>query len=113
MWLIMVNDENLTKYSFSVEQLIQLKEKRQKQLRSKHFDLLSCERALKNAENKLYLKTDFQKLGLTNDKKRNSYVSDNTYKLRFRLDMAKYELKQEEDELNIINDLINYRLKGE
>ena len=52
--------EDLTKYSFSVEQLIQLKEKRQKQLRSKHFDLLSCERALKNAENKLYLKTDFQ-----------------------------------------------------
>ena len=44
---------------------------------------------------------------------RNSYVGDNTYKLRFRLDMAKYELKQEEDELNIINDLINYRLKGE
>ena len=102
----MVNDENLTKYSFSVEQLIQLKEKRQKQLRSKHFDLLSCERALKNAENKLYLKTDFQKLGLTNDKMRNSYVGDSTYKLRFRLDMAKYELKQEEDELNIIGMIL-------
>ena len=109
----MVNDENLTKYSFSVEQLIQLKEKRQKQLRSKHFDLLSCERALKNAENNLYLKTDFKELGLTNEKMRNSYVSDSTYKLRFRLDMAKYELKQEEDELNIINDLITYRLKGD
>ena len=27
--------------------------------------------------------------------------------------LEEYELKQEEDELNIINDLINYRLKGE
>ena len=44
---------------------------------------------------------------------RNAYVSDNTYDLRFRLDMAKYELKQQEDSLQILNDLINYRLKEE
>lgn len=44
---------------------------------------------------------------------RNAHVSSNTYSLRFRLDMAKYELKQQEDDLEIINDLINYRLKEE
>ena len=102
-----------TKYDFNLKQLIELKEERLGELRSKHFDILSCERALKNAENKLYLKTDFKELGLTNEKMRNAYISDNTYDLRFRLDMAKYELKQQEDSLSVINDLINYRLKGD
>ena len=108
-----MEEGNLTKYSFNLEQLIQLKEKRLGTLRSNYFNVQSCERALKNAENRLYLKTDFKAEGLTNDKMRNAYVSDNTYDLRFRLDMAKYELKQSEDNLSIINDLINYRLKEE
>ena len=102
-----------TKYDFNIEQLIRLKEERLAELRSKHFNVLSCERALKNAENRLYLKTDFKQLGLTNEKMRNAHVSNNTYDLRFRLDMAKYELKQQEDSLEIINDLIEYRLKGD
>jgi len=101
------------KYDFNIKQLIQLKEERLGTLRSSYFNVQNCERALKNAENKLYLKTDFKELGLTNEKMRNAYVSDNTYDLRFRLDMAKYELKQQEDALSIINDLINYRLKEE
>ena len=108
-----MEEGNLTKYSFNLEQLIQLKEKRLGTLRSNYFNVQSCERALKNAENRLYLKTDFKAEGLTNDKMRNAYVSDNTYDLRFRLDMAKYELKQQEDSLQILNDLINYRLKEE
>ena len=102
-----------TKYDFDLKQLIELKEERLGELRSKHFNVLNCERTLKNAENKLYLKTDFKELGLTNEKMRNAYISDNTYDLRFRLDMAKYELKQSEDSLSVINDLINYRLKGD
>ena len=102
-----------TRYDFNIEQLIQLKEEGLADLRSRYFNMQSCERALKDAENQLYLKTDFKAEGLTNDKMRNAYVSDNTYDLRFRLDMAKYELKQSEDNLSIINDLINYRLKEE
>jgi len=101
------------KYDFNLKQLIGLKEERLGTLRSSYFNVQSCERALKNAENKLYLKTDFKELGLTNEKMRNAYISDNTYDLRFRLDMAKYELKQQEDSLQIISDLINYRLKGD
>ena len=102
-----------TRYDFDLKQLIQLKEEGLADLRSRYFNMQSCERALKNAENRLYLKTDFKAEGLTNDKMRNAYVSDNTYDFRFRLDMAKYELKQQEDSLQIINDLINYRLKGD
>ena len=36
------------KYDLSIKQLIEMKENRLKRLRSKHFDLLSYERALKN-----------------------------------------------------------------
>ena len=98
-------------FNATVEQLIQLKDMRYKELESKYFEILSCERELKDIENTLYLETNFKELGLTNEKMRNAYVQDQTLEHRFKLDMAKYELKQQEHALIILNDLIQLRLQ--
>lgn len=102
-----------TMYDFNTEQLIQAKELRLTSLRSKYYDVVTKENEIKNIENNLLLNTDFKELGLTNDKMRTAYVNDALHKQRFELTHLKYELKQEEDSLEIINDLITYRLKGE
>ena len=81
------------------------------EVESKYFNLLARERELKNAENHLYLKTDFKAQGLTNDKMRNAFVSDKVSDLRFKVDDAKYELKQQENLLVIINDLLALRMQ--
>ena len=88
-------------FNATVEQLIQLKDMRYKEIESKYFEL----------ENTLYLETNFKELGLTNEKMRNAFVADNTHELKFKLDMAKYELKQQEHDLIILNDLIQLRLQ--
>jgi hypothetical protein len=98
-------------FNATVEQLIQLKDMRYKEIESKYFELLSCERELKSTENTLYLETNFKELGLTNEKMRNAFVADNTNELKFKLDIAKYELKQQEHDLIILNDLIQLRLQ--
>ena len=98
-------------FDFNAEDLIKLKDMRLKDLDSKYFEVISRESDLKNAENELYLKTDFKELKLTNDKLRNAFVSKATLELRFKLDMARYELKQQENMLTIINDLLKLRMQ--
>lgn len=96
-------------FTLSHEQLIGVKEQIQGKIESKYFELITNESELKNVENSLWLKTDFKAQGLTNDSLRRAFVSDNTSKIRFKIDMAKYELKQLENHIVIINDLIRLR----
>lgn len=96
-------------YDFNTLELIQLKKKALTSLESKYFDLLDLERKLKNCENQFWLETDFKSLGLTNDKMRTAYVSSKTSSLRFDRDYAKYCLKQQEDTIIIIDELIKYK----
>ena len=96
-------------FTLSHEQLIGVKEQIQGKIESKYFELLTTELDLKNVENSLWLETDFKAQGLTNDSLRRAFVSDNTSKIRFKIDMAKYELKQLENHIVIINDLIRLR----
>ena len=96
-------------FTLSHEQLIGVKEQIQGKIESKYFELLTTELDLKNVENTLWLETDFKAQGLTNDSLRRAFVSDNTSKIRFKIDMAKYELKQLENHIVIINDLIKLR----
>ena len=96
-------------FTLSHEQLIGVKEQMQGKSESKYFELITAESELKNVENSLWLNTDFKAQGLTNDSLRRAFVSDNTSKIRFKIDMAKYELKQLENHIVIINDLIRLR----
>ena len=96
-------------FTLSHEQLIGVKEQIQGKMESKYFELITTEAELKNVENTLWLETDFKAQGLTNDSLRRAFVSDNTSKIRFKIDMAKYELKQLENHIVIINDLIRLR----
>ena len=96
-------------FTLTHEQLIGVKEQIQGKIESKYFELLTTELDLKNVENTLWLETDFKAQGLTNDSLRRAFVSDNTSKIRFKIDMAKYELKQLENHIVIINDLIRLR----
>ena len=98
-------------FEFNAEELIQLKEKRLQELTSKYYEVISRETDLKTAENELYLQTDFKELKLTNDKLRNAYVSKATQDARLKLDIAKYELKTQENLLTIINDLLKLRMQ--
>ena len=98
-------------FTLSHEQLIGVKEQIQGKIESKYFELITNESELKNVENTLWLETDFKAQGLTNDSLRRAFVSDNTSKIRFKIDMAKYELKQLENHIVIINDLIKLRLQ--
>lgn len=98
-------------FDLDAEQLIQLKRMRLDEVESKYYEVLSRETDIKNAENELYLNTDFKELKLTNDKLRNAYVNKATAEDRLKLDIAKYELKQHENALIIINDLLALRMK--
>ena len=93
------------------EQIIRFKENRQLQVNTTYLKLLDKERELKNVENKLWLNTDFKAQGLTNDTMRRAFVSNETKKLRFEVDQLRYELKQHESDLIIINDLLALRMK--
>ena len=98
-------------YEFTVEELIQLKELRLKDLRTKQWKVITKENEIKNAESNLLLKTDFKELKLTNEKMRNAFINDALHKEKFELTQLKHELKQNEDVLVVINDLIELRLK--
>ena len=63
-------------YDFTVEELIQLKELRLKDLRTKQWELLTKEDEIRNSESKLLLNTDFKELKLTNEKMRNAFIND-------------------------------------
>ena len=93
------------------EQIIRFKENRQLQVNTTYLKLLDKERELKNVENKLWLNTDFKANGCTNDTMRRAFVSNETHKLRFEVDQLRYELKQHESDLIIINDLLALRMK--
>ena len=98
-------------YDFNVEELIQLKELRLKDLRTKQWELLTKEDEIRNSESKLLLNTDFKELKLTNEKMRNAFINDALHEQKFSLTQLKHEVKQNEDVLVLINDLIELRLK--
>ena len=98
-------------YDFTVEELIQLKELRLKDLRTKQWELLTKEDEIRNAESNLLLKTDFKELKLTNEKMRNAFINDALHEQKFNVTQLKHEVKQNEDVLVLINDLIELRLK--
>ena len=98
-------------YDFTVEELIQLKELRLKDLRTKQWELLTKEDEIRNSESKLLLNTDFKELKLTNEKMRNAFINDALHGQKFSLTQLKHEVKQNEDVLVLINDLIELRLK--
>ena len=93
------------------EQIIRFKENKQLQVNNTYLKLLDKERELKNVENSLWLMTDFKAHGLTNDTMRRAFVSNETHKLRFEIDQLRYELKQHESDLIIINDLLALRMQ--
>ena len=98
-------------YDFKVEELIQLKELRLKELRTKQWEVITKEDEIRNAESKLLLNTDFKELKLTNEKMRSAYINDAFHGEKFKLTQLKHELKQNEDVLMVINDLIEFRMK--
>lgn len=98
-------------FDFDAEQLIQLKDMRLSEVESKYYEVISRETDLKNAENSLWLNTDFKEVGCTNDKMRTAYVQSHTIDLRLKLDIARFELKQHENNLKIINDLLALRMQ--
>ena len=98
-------------YDFTVEELIELKELRLKDLRTKQWELLTKEDEIRNSESKLLLNTDFKELKLTNEKMRNAFINDALHEQKFSLTQLKHEVKQNEDVLVLINDLIELRLK--
>ena len=106
-----MTDKEKCIFDLTAEELIQLKDMRLKDMESKYFEVSSRETDLKSAENELYLNTDFKELKLTNDKLRNAYVSKATLENRIKLDLARYELKQQENMLTIINDLLALRMQ--
>ena len=97
-------------YDFDIKELIQLKELRLKELRTKQWELLTKEDEIRNAESNLLLKTDFKELKLTNEKMRNAYINDVLHKQKFELTQLKHEVKQNEDVLKIIDDLLGFRM---
>ena len=98
-------------YDFNAEQLIKLKEQRLTSIRSKNYQLITKEDEIRNSESQLLLNTDFKELKLTNEKMRNAFINDALHTQKFELTQLKHELKQEEDVLVLINDLLNLRLK--
>lgn len=97
-------------YDFDIKELIQLKELRLNELRTKQWELLTKEDEIRNAESNLLLKTDFKELKLTNEKMRNAYINDVLHKQKFELTQLKHEIKQNEDVLKIIDDLLGFRM---
>ena len=98
-------------FTLNHEQLIKVKEEIQGKIESKYFELLTSESELKNVENTIWLETDFKASKLTNDSLRKAFVSDQTSDIRFKIDMTRYELKQLENHIIIINDLIKLKLQ--
>ena len=109
--MVITMTEQKCLFDFNCEELIQLKELRQNEIASVYFKLIMAEAELKNTENSLWLNTDFKALNLTNDKMRTAFVSDGTKSARFEINTLKYELKEQENLLIIINDLIKLRLQ--
>lgn len=103
-------------FDFGMKALIKMKSESLIILRDLQKDLLKIELDMAAEERNLYLNTDFKKLGLTNDKLRNSYVDDQLSDLRFDIAMKKHEIKSKKDDIEIVNDLIKLnelKLAGE
>ena len=80
-------------FDYNAEELIRNKDIVQ-------FRLHEFERDYKMQEAELLLNTDFKELGLTNEKMRNAYITNELIDLKGSIELHK-------NSLNIINDLIN------
>ena len=68
------------------------------------FRLTKLEIEYKKQEAELLLNTDFKELGLTNDKMRTAYVTNQLIDLKEDIELHK-------NSLNIVNDLIKIRMQ--
>ena len=103
-------EEQTDKFEMNALELIQLKDIKLTQRTKAYYDLNEKERELKKEETRLLLETDFKGLGLTNEKQRTSYVNEATASLKTLIDEIRFAVKQDENDLEIINDLIKLRL---
>ena len=98
-------------YDLKAKDLIQLKELRLQDIRKKQWEIITKEHEIKNSEAILLLNTDFKALGYTNEKQRNAFIQDSLSGEKLALTMLKHELRMQEDDLQVINDLLSLRLK--
>ena len=109
--MVIMMTEKLCLFTMNAEQIIRYKELKQMNVDSAYLKLLDKERELKNVENVLWLTTDFKAEGCTNDTMRRAFVSHEASDLRFEVDQLKYELRQHESDLKIVNDLLALRIQ--
>ena len=87
--------------------LIETKKLLLQRIDNKKALILSKNLVYKYEETKLLLETDFKELGLTNEKMRNAFITQELFELKSELEWLKYDLNVLENELSVINDLIN------
>ena len=87
--------------------LIETKKLLLRRIDNKKALILSKNLVYKYEETKLLLETDFKAEGLTNEKMRNAFITQELFELKSELEWLKYDLNVLENELSVINDLIN------
>ena len=87
--------------------LIETKKLLLQRIDNKKALILSKNLTYRYEETKLLLGTDFKAEGLTNEKMRNAFITQELFELKSELEWLKYDLNVLENELSVINDLIN------
>lgn len=95
-----------------MDELIDIKKLTLKKIGQKKAQIILLTQTIKSKEHKLLLTTDFKAEGLTNEKMRNAFISEELFDETVALDWAKYDLFVFENELSVINDLIQGELNG-
>ena len=95
-----------------MDELIDIKKLTLKKIEQKKAQIILLTQTIKSKEHKLLLTTDFKAEGLTNEKMRNAFISEELFDEKVALDWAKYDLFVFENELSVINDLIQGEVNG-
>lgn len=95
-----------------MDELIDIKKLTLKKIEQKKAQIILLTQTIKSKEHKLLLTTDFKAEGLTNEKMRNAFISEELFDEKVALDWLKYDLTVYEHELQIINDLIQGEING-
>lgn len=95
-----------------MDELIDIKKLTLKKIEQKKAQIILLTQTIKSKEHKLLLTTDFKAEGLTNEKMRNAFISEELFDEKVKLDWLKYDLTVYEHELQIINDLIQGEVNG-
>lgn len=95
-----------------MDELIDIKKLTLKKIEQKKAQIILLTQVIKSQEHKLLLTTDFKAEGLTNEKMRNAFISEELFDEKVKLDWLKYDLTVYENELSVINDLIKGEING-